>query len=337
MMIKVLDLFAGIGGFSLGLERAGMKTIAFVEIDPYCQRVLKKHWFDVPIFSDIKTFGKGVFNETVDLVCGGFPCQPFSVAGRRKGTDDNRYLWPEMFRVIQEYKPTWVIAENVRGIISIQQGMVFEKVCSDLEGEGYQVQSFVIPACAVNAPHRRDRVWIIANRQCLGWETWSWKGIQSQEQVTKRQDIRNTNTERNAFDPDITGSRIGLRVDRNGQEKNEKWQRFPQFKLGTANHDVADPTGKRLEGKMWEKLSWAGRRPSSQDRREFNAWDENWYEIAARFCRMDNGISNRVDRLKCLGNSVIPQIIEIIGTVIINITNTISNVTVENVSQIMKN
>jgi len=331
MMIKVLDLFAGIGGFSLGLERAGMKTIAFVEIDPYCQKVLRKHWKDIPVFGDIRNFNKEVFNETVDLVCGGFPCQPFSVAGRRKGTDDNRYLWPEMFRVIQEYKPTWVIAENVRGILSVQQGMVFEKVCSDLEGEGYQVQSFVIPACAVNAPHRRDRVWIIANRQCLGWETWSWKGIQSQEQVTKRQDIRNTNTERNAFDPDITGSRIGLRVDRNGQEKNEKWQRFPQFKLGTANHDVANPDKQRPQG--YRQLGECKRQLFTGEK----DWDENWYEVAARFCRVDDGVSNRVDRLKCLGNSVIPQIIEIIGTVIINITNIISSVIVENVSQIMKN
>ncbi|MDD3807370.1 MAG: DNA (cytosine-5-)-methyltransferase, partial [Candidatus Marinimicrobia bacterium] len=169
-MFRVLDLFSGIGGFSLGLERAGMKTVAFVEIDEFCQKVLKKHWPDIPIFSDIRNFAKEVLNEKVDVICGGFPCQPFSIAGKRNGRKDNRYLWNEMFRVIQEFKPTWVIAENVHGILSVEQGMVFEQVCLDLESENYEVQSFVIPACAVNAPHRRDRVWIIANSDSTGLE-----------------------------------------------------------------------------------------------------------------------------------------------------------------------
>jgi len=281
MTIRVLDLFSGIGGFSLGLERAGMETVAFVEIDEYCQKVLKKHWPDVPIFSDIKTFGRSVFGETVDLICGGFPCQPFSVAGKRNGTNDNRHLWPEMLRVIQEYKPSWVVAENVRGILSIEQGMVFEQACLDLEGEGYEVQPFIIPACAVNAPHRRDRVWIVANLQRLGWETRTREGIQPQEQITKGQDAGNINTER----------------------------------------IVADPTGEGLEGQMWEKQSWVGGRPSPQDRGKFDTWDKNWYEIATRFCRVADGVSNRVDRLKCLGNAVVPQIVEIIGRTIITSFN----------------
>ncbi len=232
-----------------------MKTVAFVEIDEYCQKVLRKHWKDVPIFSDIKTFGRKIFDEPVDLICGGFPCQPFSVAGKRKGTGDNRYLWPEMFRVIQEYQPAWVVAENVRGLVSAQQGVVFEQVCSDLEGEGYEVQPFVIPACAVNAPHRRERVWIIANRQCVGWEKGSRKTVQSQEQITEGQDSRDFDTER--YD-----------------------------------------------------------------------WGKNWYEVATRFCRVDDGVSNRVDRnkhrkdrLRCLGNAVVPQIVEIIGRGIISVTS----------------
>lgn len=314
--MRVLDLFSGIGGFSLGLERAGMETVAFVEIDPYCQKVLKKHWPDVPIYSDIKTFGKDVFNETVDLVCGGFPCQPFSVAGRRKGTDDNRYLWPEMLRVIRDFKPTWVVAENVRGILSIDGGMVFEQVCLDLENEGYQVQPFVIPACSVNAPHRRDRVWIIANRQYLGREKGAWKGIQPQEQITKGQDAGNINTERDVVNTNNSGSRIKLRNDRNGQEKGEEWQRFAQLKFSKTNQDVADPTGKGLEGQMWEKQSWVGGRPSPQDRGKFDAWNENWYEVATRFCGIFNGVPNRVERLKCLGNAVVPQIVELIGRMI---------------------
>ncbi len=135
-----------------------METVGFVEIDKYCQKVLRKHWPGVKIISDIHDVKEDTF-EAVDIITGGFPCQPFSVAGKRKGTDDDRYLWPAMLEVIKAYQPTWVIGENVAGII----GMALEQVLSELENAGYETQAFVIPACAVNAPHRRDRVWIIAH------------------------------------------------------------------------------------------------------------------------------------------------------------------------------
>ena len=147
--MKVLDLFSGIGGFSHGLDKVGFKTVAFCEMDKYCKLVLQKHWKGVKIYNDVKELkGEEIIKEhgTIDIVVGGFPCQPFSVAGARKGTDDNRHLWPEMFRIIKELKPRWVIGENVRGIVSIQNGMVFENVCTDLEGEGYEVRAFNIPA-----------------------------------------------------------------------------------------------------------------------------------------------------------------------------------------------
>ena len=165
-----IDLFSGIGGFALAANWVGWDTIAFCEIDPFCQKVLKKHWPDVPIFDDIKTLTADEIKEKTGwdgseptIISGGFPCQPYSTAGKRKGNADDRVLWLEMFRVIREVKPAWVVAENVRGLLSIEGGMVFEQVCADLEGEGYEVQPFIIPACAVNAPHRRDRVWIIAH------------------------------------------------------------------------------------------------------------------------------------------------------------------------------
>ena len=164
--MKVLDLFSGIGGFSHGLDKVGFKTVAFCEMDEYCKLVLQKHWKGVKIYNDVKELkGEEIIKEhgTIDIVVGGFPCQPFSIAGARKGTDDNRHLWPEMFRIIKELKPRWVIGENVRGIVSIQNGMVFENVCTDLEGEGYEVRAFNIPAAGVGAPHKRERVWIVAN------------------------------------------------------------------------------------------------------------------------------------------------------------------------------
>lgn len=157
--MKVLDLFSGIGGFSLGLERAGMETIAFCEIEPFCQQVLKQHWPEVPIFNDIRNLSADELPEKPELICGGYPCQPFSVAGKQRGQEDDRHLWPEMFRLIKECRPAWVIAENVAGHIRLG----LDSVLFDLESAGYRSQPFVIPACGLNAPHKRDRIWIVAN------------------------------------------------------------------------------------------------------------------------------------------------------------------------------
>ena len=172
-MLKVLDLFSGIGGFSLGLEQTGhFKTVAFCEIDKYCRQILEKHWKKVKIYNDVKEITKERLQaDGIDppaVITGGFPCQPFSVAGNQKGTSDNRYLWPEMFRIIQELTPRWVVGENVKGITNIQDGMVFETVCTDLEGEGYEVRAFNIPAAGVGAPHRRERLWIVAHSKFNG-------------------------------------------------------------------------------------------------------------------------------------------------------------------------
>ena len=162
-----MDLFSGIGGFSLGLESTGQfETIAFVEKDEFCQKVLKKNFNNIPIESEVRNV-KGD-RYAADIITGGFPCQPFSVAGKRKGTADDRYLWDETIRVIRECKPKWFIGENVEGIINIQEGVVLKQVQSDLEKENYKVQCFIIPAASVNAWHNRKRVWIIANSEHNG-------------------------------------------------------------------------------------------------------------------------------------------------------------------------
>ena len=157
-----LSMFSGIGGLDLAAEAAGFVTVGQCEWADYPTKVLEKHWPDVPRWRDIRTLTKESFYEktglrTVDVVSGGFPCQPFSLAGKRKGTDDNRYLWPEMLRAIRELAPRWVVGENVFGIVNWSEGLVFEQVCADLENEGYEVQPYLIPACAVDAPHRRDK------------------------------------------------------------------------------------------------------------------------------------------------------------------------------------
>ena len=162
-----LDLFSGIGGFALAAKWRGFDTIAFCEKDEFCQKVLKKHWPNVPIFGDIKEFDGEQFNGKVDLLTGGYPCQPFSTAGKRKGQHDPRHLWPDMFRVIRQARPAWVVCENVEGHVT--NGL--DSVCDDLESEGYEVRPLIIPACAVESPHIRNRVWIVANLYRRGWDT----------------------------------------------------------------------------------------------------------------------------------------------------------------------
>jgi DNA (cytosine-5)-methyltransferase 1 len=197
MDLNLLELFAGIGGFSIAAELTKkIKTVGFVELEKFPQLVLKKNYPDTPIFSDIRDFNKESYEThyegnapKIDIITGGFPCQPFSVAGNQQGTSAHNYLWPEMFRVIKEFKPSWVIGENVAGITSMVKSegeikmesetsslfqedsqiyteeyqFVLESICQDFERIGYSVQPLIIPACGVGATHRRDRVWIIAN------------------------------------------------------------------------------------------------------------------------------------------------------------------------------
>jgi len=170
---KVLDLFSGLGGFSLGLERTGhFETVAFCDNDKFSKAILDKHWKGIKVYDDVREISEEKFKEDgiefPDIITGGFPCQPFSVAGKQKGTSDDRHLWPEMFRIIKTFKPRFVIGENVRGIVNIQDGVVFETVCTDLESEGYEVQPFNIPAAGVGAPHRRERIFFIAVREDVG-------------------------------------------------------------------------------------------------------------------------------------------------------------------------
>jgi DNA (cytosine-5)-methyltransferase 1 len=201
MKLKLLDLFSGIGGFSLGLESTGyFETIGFVEKDKFCHEVLKKNFPNITIESEVRNV-KGS-NYKADIITGGFPCQPFSVAGKRRGTDDDRYLWDETIRIIRETKPRWFIGENVEGIINIQDGMVLRQVQDDLEKEGFQVQCLVIPASGIGAWHQRKRVWIVAysdnngSHRSKGNETIK-SSNQSKEWVSigDDKDVSDTNSE----------------------------------------------------------------------------------------------------------------------------------------------
>lgn len=155
------SLFSGIGGFDLAAQWMGWENVFQVEIDSFCQKVLAKNFPNTERYGDIKQFDGTKYRGAIDVLSGGFPCQPFSTAGSQKGTKDDRYLWPEMLRVIREVQPTYIVAENVYGIFNQERGVVFETVCSQMEDSGYEIQPVIIPACAIGAQNRRDRVWFI--------------------------------------------------------------------------------------------------------------------------------------------------------------------------------
>ncbi len=327
MDLEHISLFTGIGGIDLAAEWAGFETILMVENNAYCQKVLNKHWPDVPILEDIfdvtketiqeamaNAFGRGEQQserdiakgrgrtsdsgeeealahaesresgqsktrnrgqdtsrgsekgstdrtnryQPITLVTGGFPCQPVSQAGKRRGKEDDRYLWPEMLRVIKEVRPRWVVAENVAGLIT----MGLNDCLSDLEGEGYITETFLIPACAVNAPHRRDRIFIVGYSSRKGLEgevpeSQLSRSEQSTRRCSRETDVADTN--RNGLQDRIRG-------------------------YGSGQSQVRTPQGRPIEG-----------------------CGESWWAVEPEVGRVAYGIPSRVDRIRCLGNAVVPQ------------------------------
>lgn len=341
-----LDLFSGIGGFALAASWVwpDYNPVAFCEIDPFCQKVLKKHWPDVPVIPDIRKIRQqkplkmhtGYDYGTVDLISGGFPCQPFSAAGKRAGTRDDRYLWPEMLRVISEIRPRWVVAENVSGLVSIDKGLVLERVLTDLESEGYQVQPFVIPACAVGAPHRRDRIWIVGYSQCPGGSPRREGCITEQ---AKKQNGRHGSSQicrKRGKEASIQGcdvanptqqlhNRPGIELETGREEHSDGGGdvadtgllRPPKHEKQAAwieqcGEDATDTRSQRLQGGQQQAVFREGRwkegRAATQCR---DAWDKPWIEAAQRFCRVAHGLPrgmDRTNRLKALGNAIVPQV-----------------------------
>jgi DNA (cytosine-5)-methyltransferase 1 len=316
-MLTHFSLFSGIGGIDLAAEWAGFTTVGQVEWADYPTKVLEKHWPEVPRWRDIRelTYDKLVERtgiRTVNLISGGFPCQPFSVAGKQKGKDDNRYLWPEMLRVIREIKPTWVLGENVPGIIKIAG----KTVCEDLEREGYAVAVFNFEAAAVGAPHRRDRVFFVAHSE------QSRTGDNDQEACneargaceTGRKGVRQGNRQACTGGAGTTGQDVAD-TNRNGtqRDKSENWQRCG-VEQGSKN--VANTSCKLRE---WDRRTWNGRSESPNSgwravesdvggvASRLPCWLDGYWRVEPNIPRVATGVKNRVDRLKCLGNAVVPQ------------------------------
>lgn len=250
---KGLSLFSGIGGLDLAFEWAGGQVAAMCEIQPYCQKILRKHWPDVPLFEDIKNLrGKDV--GTVDIVYGGFPCQPFSVAGNKRGKDDSRYLWPEFSRLVGEVKPRWIVAENVPGILRIAA----DDVCSDLEHQGYTVGIWDFEAAAIGAKHRRERVFFVVH----------------------------SSSSRFSYNPEQ--GTIGSPLSNGG---------LPQFERSGCS-PAPDPFSSRCKEQ---------RKPFGLPQTHALTWDIGRWEPEPGVDRMAHGFPYRVDRLRALGNAVVPQ------------------------------
>ena len=333
--MKFLSLFAGIGGFDLGLERAGMKCVGQVEIDPFCQKVLKKHWPDVPRFTDIRKFDATGLGG-IDLICGGFPCQPWSHAGKQQGAKDDRDLWPEMLRIIKAVRPRWIIGENVRGFVS--QPMGLDRCISDLEAAGYVVRAYIIPACAVDAPHRRDRVWIVA-RDAKSDTSCTERRVQEGKNA-KPGRVRST-----VAYPDSNGShggkdRKGVAAgdDRDKARTQERQQ--PQgssgvgsILCGSENEDVAHAAQLQRDGggehteQGERQVSKSGKRGGTDEgasrpatQRSEDGGPQRWLP-EPDVGRVAHGVPRRVDRLRGLGNAVVPQVVEMIGRSIMEAEN----------------
>lgn len=310
-----LSLFSGIGGLDLAAEMAGFETVGQCENAQYPTKVLEKHWPDVPRWEDIRTLTKESFYErtglhTVDLISGGFPCQPFSVAGKQKGKGDERYLWPEMLRVIHEIAPCWVVGENVPGILRIAAA----DVISDLEREGYHTVLFDFEAAAVGAPHRRERIAFVAHCNGEGLQRRNCK--QLCECACKR-----------VAGASGTYSEYGIVentdcIERIRQEILSEQQRGT--KSVCASEAVPHPTGGRLEGEI--SIGDETWRLGSPCRRQLEPglggmddglsdWLDRGMSVPGKWMpdphpdipRTATGIPHRSDRLKCLGNAVVSQ------------------------------
>ncbi len=307
MKLKHLDLFSGIGGFSLGLEATGgFETVAFCDIDKYSKKVLKKQWPNVKQYEDIKELNYGRLKTDgigpIDIITGGYPCQPFSIAGRKKGEEDPRHLWPEYFRLIKELRPSWVIGENVSGHIKLGLDTVLE----NLESEGYSARTFSISASSVGAKHQRERIWIVANARQHGGRIEPTGNSEG----TGRGPLKTT--ERSADTDTISRSSEGEKTLANsvelGLEKHGHSETTESIKRGEtmADTNVEGRQGRihRGQNKEWENQQrYFGRNSAAHGQQE-----QNWWDIEPELGRVAHGIPNRVDRLKGLGNSLVPQI-----------------------------
>lgn len=318
------SLFSGIGGFDLAAEWMGWENIFHCEIEPFNQKILKHYWPKATSYADIKKTDFTIHRGTVDILTGGFPCQPYSQAGKRLGKEDDRHLWPEMLRTIREVSPRWVVGENVRGLTNWNGGMVFDEVQADLEAEGYEVLPFLLPACAVNAPHRRDRIWFVAYSINNNWRPSSCD-INEKRQHVFGKPPRFGNIWPTA-NPGIIGCNNGgdNRQERHipaneGTATEDKPERDGrECRVGETCANATNPNGKGLQRS--QDFGGIGECRENNNKQFARFLWANWKEFPTQppVCGGNDGLptelagitipKHRNNSIKSYGNAIVPQV-----------------------------
>lgn len=293
--MRHLGLFEGIGGFSLAARWMGWDTVAYSEIDPFCLRHLAYHFPQAESLGDITQIDFTPYANKIDFLTGGFPCQPYSISGDRKGTDDTRHLWPQMLRAIREIAPGWIVGENVRGLINWSSGLVFDDIHTSLEAEGYSVASFLLPASAVGAPHERYRTWIVAHRDGQRCEQFDVSGFSATSGLTGRiYDASRTADTESIYDGE--------------HQRAQEVRPSPQSGDRTIKDFTADTT---IIGRIQNDKNNESNQPAQNI--------PNWRDFPAQspVCHGDDGLPTRLagitiprwrrESIKALGNAIVPQ------------------------------
>jgi DNA (cytosine-5)-methyltransferase 1 len=310
------SLFSGIGGFDLAAEWMGWKNKFHCEWNTFGQKVLHYYWPKAELFTDITKSNFTKYANQIDILTGGFPCQPYSSAGKRLGKDDSRHLWPEMLRAIREIRPRWIVGENVRGLTNWNGGVVFDEVQSDLEAEGYEVLPFLLPACAVNAPHRRDRIWFIAHTISTSERANEFRGVRPKDGKIERKRtqtiydaVRSNGIEGITTDPKSNGfNECDSEHEINTSERREYAQ------CDIEQNDIEHTSNIRSKNALENRELEGGRFRELNKR---NMWDS--FPSVSPICDGDDGLSDRLDgitfpkwrneSIKAGGNAIVPQVV----------------------------
>jgi DNA (cytosine-5)-methyltransferase 1 len=339
------SLFSGIGGFDLAADWMRWENIFHCEIAEFPRKILNHYWPNAECHEDIKKTDFTKYRGTVDIISGGFPCQPYSAAGKRLGKEDDRHLWPEMLRVIREVKPQWVVGENVRGLLNWNGGMVFHEVCSDLENIGYEVQAFIIPASGINAPHQRERLWIVAHSINCGYSARREQDAEEdrlQKQYRSEMDCREfnrtsvssitTNSDKGCGSCDTVQTRreefkelYDLQSDAPDTESQRTWEQSSEnrgredgrFNDISEDGDATDTNIKRLKKFNYANKSNGEGGQFDKKVLQIQNWDR--FPTQSPVCGGDDGISHGLDNItfpkwrnesiKGYGNAIVPQIV----------------------------
>ena len=333
MKLRHFDVCSGIGGFALGFRWAALsEPVAFCEIDEYCQKVLAKNFPNTPIFNDVKELvneeAKPESTRTIpdhDILTAGYPCQPFSVAGKRRGEEDPRNIWPYVYEIVKRKHPTWCVFENVYGHVA----MGLDKVLNEMEMEGYATQTFIVPACSLDAPHLRNRLWIVAHSDCELDIEQNTRGYGEEKELSREHRTEDNPTRESSRTSSTRKSRDGYVADTSSTGLERQSEHSPSISCSgkkrsksrsetSRENAMADTQCMGREPRSEEREKFTGEESHGEsDHRSSNGSEEerarNWWQFEPNVGRVAYGVSSRVDRLRGLGNAIVPQIAMQIG------------------------